>query len=80
MRVISMLLGDWEIARIEEGKFTYITEFKGVSNPDVVGLYNDCFYDVPNSSTFDERFELVREHKYFCWSKPALQLVARTLP
>ena len=80
MRVISMFLGDWEIARVEEGKIRQLAEFKGISQPNVSQLYEDCFYDVPDSSTFDERFELAREHKYFCWSKPALKLVARTLP
>ena len=81
MRVISMILGDQEIARIdEEGRFTQMVEFKGLVQPSALQLYEDCFYGVPNSSTFDERFELVRVHNYFCWTKPTLQLAARTLP
>lgn len=81
MRMISMLLGDQEIARIdEEGKFSQLVEFKGLVQPSVRQLYEDCFYEVPNSSTFDERFELVRVHNYFCWTKPVLQLAAITLP
>lgn len=80
MRVISMILSDREIARIdEEGNFKQLVEFKGLAQPSVRQLYEDCFYGVPNSSTFDERFELVRVHKYFCWTKPTLQLAARTL-
>ena len=81
MRVISMILGDREIARIEEdGTFRQLVEFKGMVQPSVRQLYEDCFYGVPNSSTFDERFEHVRVHNYFCWTKPALQLAARILP
>ena len=81
MRVISVILGDREIARIdEEGNFKQLVEFKGLAQPSVRQLYEDCFYGVPNSSTFDERFELVKVHKYFCWTKPNLQLAARTLP
>lgn len=83
MRVISMVLDDREFARVEEGGI-----FKNIIEP--VGgellpsnlfqqLYEDCFYGIPNSSTFDERFELARANNYFCWRKPALQLVARTL-
>lgn len=81
MRVISVILSDREIARIdEEGNFKQLVEFKGLVQPSVRQLYDDCFYGVPNSSTFDERFELVESHSYFCWTKPALQLAARILP
>ena len=81
MRAISLILNDWELARIdEEGNLKQLVEFKGLSQPNVRQLYEDCFYEVPNSSTFDERFELVKIHKYFCWTKPALQLAAIILP
>lgn len=82
MKVISIALGEVEYARVEEGRFRVIKEFAGPAKVNVVQLYEDCFHDLPKSEhdTFEKRFELVSQHKYFCWSKPNLQLIARTLP
>lgn len=55
---------------MREGKFA----------PNLLGWYNDCFYGIKNSSTFDDRFRLVEKNNYFCFSKPELELVARTMP
>ena len=48
MRVISMILGDEEIARVEEGVFKNIVEpackWKGVPNTLFKTWYEDCFY------------------------------------
>ena len=80
MKVISMMLAGEEIARIEEGKFTYVIEPKGGSlAPNFVNWYNDCFYGIPHSSTFEERFKLVEENNYFCFSKPKLKLIAKEI-
>lgn len=84
MRVISLVLADREIARVEEGVFKQLVEL----DPKNIELlpdnlfqtwYEDCFYGIPNSSTFEERFELVKEQNYFCYSKPKLKLAARIL-
>ena len=81
MRVISLVLADKEVARVEEGVFKNLIEIKGshIPNDILKQWYDDCFYNIKNSSTFDERFELVKEQNYFCFSKPKLQLAARIL-
>ncbi|MBD5526518.1 MAG: hypothetical protein HDR04_19385 [Lachnospiraceae bacterium] len=84
MKIISMILADREIARVEEGVFKQLVEF-GSKNIELLPdnlfqtWYDDCFYGIPKSSTFEERFELVEEQNYFCYSKPKLQLAARIL-
>lgn len=77
MRVISMRLSDIELARIEEGKFVPVLELKNRQyGPDFKQWYEDCFYGIKNSRTFDERYELVESNGYFCYSKPELTLIA----
>ena len=48
MRVISMILGDEEIARVEEGVFKKVGEpgckWEGVSNNFFKAWVEDCFY------------------------------------
>lgn len=84
MKVISLILADREIARVEEGVFKQLVEL----DPKNIELlpdnlfqtwYEDCFYGIPNSSTFEERFELAMKQNYFCYSKPKLKLAARIL-
>lgn len=83
MRVISVLLGGKEVARVEEGVFKNLVEVEtksGLTSANIFhDWYNDCFYGIPNSSTFEERFELVKKQNYFCYSKPQLKLAARTI-
>lgn len=84
MKVISLILADREIARVEEGVFKQLVELSPKNMellPDNLfqTWYEDCFYGIPNSSTFEERFELVKEQNYFCYSKPKLKLAARIL-
>ena len=81
MRVISMILADKEVARVEEGQFKNLIEIQNRFVPNNVfsDWYDDCFYGIKNSSTFDDRFRLVKENNYFCYSKPELKLIARTL-
>ncbi len=77
MRVISMRLSDIELARIEEGKFVPVLEcVKHPYGPDFKQWYEDCFYGIQNSRTFDERYALVESNGYFCYSKPELKLIA----
>lgn len=81
MRAIGIVLGDQLIARIyEDGRFEQLIELQGKARPNLLQLYEDCFYNVPNSSTFDERFNHAERHNYFCWTKPALQLAALIIP
>lgn len=57
MRMISVILSDWEIARIdEEGNLKQLVEFKGLVQSSVRQLYEDCFYNGPNTATFEEGF------------------------
>ena len=81
MRVISMILADKEVARVEEGQFKNLIEIQNcfVSNNVFSNWYDDCFYGIKNSATFDDRFRLVKENNYFCYSKPELKLIARIL-
>ena len=83
MRVISMILGDEEIARVEEGVFKNSEEtackWEGVSNNLFKTWYEDCFYGIENSSTFEERLELVRKQNYLCYSKPHIQLTIQII-
>lgn len=44
--------------------------------PDLQQWYNDSFYNISNSKTFEQRFKLVEENHYMCFSKPALRLYA----
>ena len=44
--------------------------------PDLQQWYNDSFYNIGNSKTFEQRFKLVEENHYMCFSKPALKLYA----
>ncbi len=79
MRVISLILADKEVARVEEGRFNQIVETKGRFAPNFAEWYDACFFGIANSETFDERFERVRENNYFCFKKPALKLIARNI-
>lgn len=76
MKVIKMILGDKEIARIVDGVF----EEKVICNhrfaPNFRNWYDDCFYNIKGSKSFEERFELVKKNNYFCFSKPSLKLIA----
>lgn len=80
-RVISIMLADKEVARVVEGKFENLIEPKGSYVPRTVfsEWYNDCFYGIREASTFDQRFQLVQDNNYFCFSKPKLKLIARNL-
>lgn len=77
MKVISMELGGKEIARIEEGVFIPLIDCRGRFQPNLTDWYEDCFFGVKNSSSFEERFKRVEENDYFCYSKPALKLIAK---
>ncbi|MBD5452323.1 MAG: hypothetical protein HDR25_06745 [Lachnospiraceae bacterium] len=79
MRVISMMLAGREIARVEEGEFRDLRERRDKFDPNLQQWYDDCFYSVPNSTTFEERLKLVKDNHYFCYSKPDLKLIARTI-
>ncbi len=81
-RVISIMLLGEEWARVVEGKFEVLIESKNPrvsSRTMLLEYYNDSFYNHKDASTFDQRFQLVKEKKYFCYSKPGLELIARIL-
>lgn len=82
MKIISMLLGDEEIARVEDGVFKNVVEpankWEGAPNNLFKTWYEDCFY-AKKADTFDERFERAKEQDYFCYSKPHIKLAARTI-
>ena len=76
MKVIKLMLQDTEIARVVDGKFKNTMTPVGICPPDFYTWYNDCFYSIKNARTFEERFEAVKEQRYFCYSKPTLKLIA----
>ncbi len=54
MRVISMMMGDLEVARIEEGKFRQLVKSSPLV-PSFADLYNDCFYGI-NANLYVNHF------------------------
>lgn len=64
-----------EIARAYADRFEVLLE-PGPFMPDLRGWYEDCFFNVEDSATFEQRFQRVAENHYFCFSKPALKLYA----
>ena len=79
MKVIHMILAGKEIARIEDGTFIRLVEPVGICPPNFGEWYNACFYDIPHSDSFEERWLLVRNRNYFCYLKPELKLIAETV-
>ncbi|MCR5517274.1 MAG: hypothetical protein K6F17_01715 [Lachnospiraceae bacterium] len=77
MKVISMMMGTIEVAKIEDGKFTNIVKNSSGLIPSFIQLYDDCFYGIPHSNTFEERYSLVTKNNYFCYTKPTLKLIAK---
>lgn len=75
MKIIKMILGDKEIARITDGRFENILICDHPFAPNFQEWYNNCFYGIEVAQTFEERYELAKAGHYFCYSKPFLQLV-----
>ena len=80
MKIIRMILGEEEIARITDGKFENILICNHYLAPNFHNWYDDCFYGIAHSRTFEQRFDLVKQKQYFCYSKPSLKLVAEEIP
>lgn len=62
--VISIMMLGEEWARVVEGKFEVLIESKNPrvsSRTMLLKCYNDCFYNHKDASTFDQRFQLVKE-------------------
>lgn len=75
--VISMLLGDREVARVIDGVFEQLVELHKDVNPNLFQqYYNDCFY-MKGADTFKQQYDLVCKNDYFCYSKPGVRLIAR---
>lgn len=75
MKIIKMMIGDRHIATVtESGMETFIKSHPFA--PNLAEWYEACFYEVPNSDTFEERYELVLAGNYFCYLKPGLTLIA----
>ena len=75
VKCIKLYMGEREVGRAYEGRFV------DMMPPNPFGInarswYEDCFYGVENSGTFEERFQRVLEGKYMCFSKPTLKLYA----
>ena len=76
MKVIRMILGETEVARITDGVFEDLLQCKHEFAPNFENWYDDCFYNIRGSKEFGARFELVKQGHYFCFSKPSLKLIA----
>ncbi len=75
MKYIVLWLAGREIGRAYPDRFVDMLP----ENPFGVSakkFYDDSFYSIANSSTFEERFQRVTEGNYMCFSKPALRLYA----
>ena len=70
-----------------KGAYIPINKFRGFTHkignhpfaPNFQNWYDDCFYNIRGAKTFEQRFELVKQGQYFCFSKPALKLIAEEL-
>lgn len=78
MKIIRMYSGNTELAKITDGKFEQIIESKSRFSPNFQEWYDCCFFD-SNATTFDERFELVKQSNYFCYMKPSVRLIAEEI-
>lgn len=78
--MIKLILGGREVARVEEGIFKNTLICNHPFAPDFKKWYADCFYNLENANTFEQRYNLVKLGQYFCFSKPALKLEAIDLP
>jgi hypothetical protein len=76
MKIIRLLIGGSEIARVTDGIFSNTITPMGICPPNFAQWYEDCFYGLKGTRTFEERFEAVKSGKYFCYSKPCLKLEA----
>lgn len=76
VKMIKMMIGNKELARITDGVFTNIIPCRHEFSPDFRAWYDDCFFEIENAQTFEERFEHVLNGNYFCFTKPSVKLVA----
>ena len=79
MKIIKMILGENEVARITDGVFENIVICNHPFAPNFQNWYDDCFYNIRGAKTFEQRFELVKQGQYFCFSKPAVKLIAEEI-
>ena len=78
-KIIKMILGGKEVAKVTDGVFENILICNHKFAPDFHSWYDNSFYNIKNSRTFEERFELVKQNNYFCFSKPSLILIAEEI-
>ena len=75
MKIIKMMLGGEEVARITDGQF----EAKLINTSpfafNLKSMYDNCFYGISDTATFEQQFEAAKNGRYFCYSKPSLKLV-----
>lgn len=79
MRVIRMILGEREVARVTENGFQDLLNNRHPFAPNFQNWYDESFYNIPGARTFEDRYALVKHGQYFCFSKPALKLVAEEI-
>ena len=79
MKVIRMILGEKEVARVTEGVFEDLLQNRHPFAPNFQNWYDESFYGIPCARTFEERYVMVKHGQYFCFSKPALKLVAEEI-
>ena len=79
MKVIRMVLGETEVARITDGVFEDLLKSKHEFAPNFQNWYDDCFYGIKGAKEFEARFEYVKIGNYFCFSKPSLKLIAQEI-
>ena len=78
-KIISMMIKDQEIARVSKDGLQAFINLNSPLAPKLQDWYNASFYGIKNAKTFEERWDRVEENNYFCYLKPHLVLVARTI-
>ena len=75
MKIIKMISGEHELARITDGVFTNTILCRHPFSPNFKEWYDDCFFGIENAETFEQRYEHAKNGNYFCYSKPSVRLV-----
>ena len=76
VKCIKLFLGEREVGRAYADRFVNMVP-PGPFMPDVRQWFDDCFFHIESGSgDFEERWKLVEENNYFCFSKPSLKLYA----
>ena len=76
MKKIEMMVNNEIVAVIEKDKFVPLIKYEEpYFAPNYKEWYDSCFFRSP-AKTFEEQWEKVSKHDYFCSLKPGVRLIA----